>query len=269
MDTKEKENDISDQKPSKRADKKVFFWVVLAFIILVIAAAGSWYLFIKKSAEGEACSSTTKCETGLTCENKVCSSGKAGSVCEDKDSCKTDYCVNGKCTEGNSGDNCSSKADCKTAFCVSSKCTDGKLSDACSTYKDCDSGLYCKQGACATPPDYTKYFSTIVISKMKPGMPPGTDNPTTVTNTFSSSNDAVEIDFRGVKTTTIGEYHIEIVDSITGEVARNTKEEMDTEFDGQDTGMGTDMNGVKSGTYDLNIYLMEELIFTTQIIISE
>jgi|GEM_PF-1731563 hypothetical protein len=244
------------------------FLIILIVVILAVALAAGWYFFIKKSAEGGTCSSDSKCESGLTCANKTCSSGASGSSCESKDNCQAGYCVNNKCTEGKTGDNCSAKTDCTTGYCVNSKCTEGKLSDACSTYKDCAAGLYCKQGACSTPPDYSKYFAKIVISRINPGSGPEPNNPATVTTTFKTT-DALEIDFTGVKSTTVGEYHYEIVDSVSGEIARSSKNELELKFSGQDTGTGTSLDNVAPGEYDLNIYFKDELVYTTQIIVSK
>jgi len=244
--------------------KKVI-WVIVVVIVLVALGFGGWYLFLKKSFEGGACSADSKCQTGLKCVNKICSSGKVGSVCANKDDCQTGFCVNGKCTEGKIGDNCSTKTDCKTGFCVNTKCTEGKLGDACTTYKDCNAGLLCIKGTCSQKPDYSKYFDKVTISKMKPGMPPGPKNPTTPTTTFNAATDAIEVDFVGVKPTTVGPYYFEIVKSTTGEVAKSTKNEMETKFNGRDTGSGTDLGNVEPGEYDLNIYYNNELVYSTQI----
>lgn len=254
-------------KAQSRSGNKALL-IILIVIVLVAIGTGVWYFFLKKSAEGEACSSSSKCETGLTCANKVCSSGVAGSSCDSKNSCKTDFCVDNKCTEGKTGDSCSAKTDCTTSYCVSSKCTEGKVSDACITYKDCASGLYCKTGACTTPPDYSKYFSSVVISKMKPGLPPGPNNPTTVTNTFTTA-DSIEIDFTGVKGTTVGAFYYDIADSVTGETVRSSKNEQELSFAGRDTGTGTDLNNVSAGTYDLNIYFKDELVYTAAITVTK
>lgn len=216
--------------------------IISIIIVVVIAAAGlaGWYLFFKNNSEGGNCNSDKQCENSLKCVNKTCSSGKTGSVC-------------------------SAKTDCQTNFCVSGKCTNGQENDACITYKDCDKNLLCQKGLCSIRPDYSKYFDKIVISKMKPGMPPGPDNPTIVTNEFSK-NDGIEIDFRGVKSETIGDYYIEIVNATTGEVENSTAN-MDTKFEGRDTGMGTDLQILLLGIYDLNVYFKNGLIYTTQIII--
>jgi len=219
--------------------KKTIGAVVVIFI-LAILGYGGWYLFLKKNPEGGACTTDAKCQTGLKCINKICSSGEVGSVCESKDDCKTGYCVNNKCTEG-------------------------KLGDACATYKDCNTGFLCIKGGCSQKPDYSKYFEKVVISKMKPGMPPGPNNPTMPTTTFNAATDAIEIDFIGVKSTTVGPYYFELVNSTTGEVARSTKNEMETKFNGRDTGMGTDLGNVEPGEYDLNIYYNNELVYSTQI----
>lgn len=247
---------------------KNWLWMVLIILILICLTAGGWYLFFKKSAEGEVCTSSSKCDTGLSCANKVCSSGQTSSSCAAKTDCKTGFCVDNKCTEGKKGDSCSAKTDCKTSYCVSKKCTDGIVGDVCTTYNDCISGLYCKVGACATPPDFSQYFSKVVISKMKPGMPPGPNNPLTATTSFKTT-DAIEIDFSGVKPTTVGAYYYEMVNPITGEAENTTKGKMDTSFNGKDSGSGTDFGGMGAGTYDLNIYYLDKLVYTTQITLVE
>ena len=103
---------------------------------------------------------------------------------------------------------------------------------------------------------------------MKPGMPPGPNNPLIATTTFTTS-DAIEIDFTGVKPTTVGDYYIDFVDSTTGEPVRTTKGLMETKLQGQDSSMGTDLSGMAAGQYDLNIYLGDELVYTTTITLTE
>jgi len=229
-----------DQNQIKRRKSKAWIWTVMVLLVIIFVFSG-WYFFIRKSAEGGKCNSSARCETGLTCVAGICSSGKVGSTC-------------------------SAKSDCKTNFCVNQRCTEGKAGDVCATYNDCASGLLCQKSVCTTPPDYTKYFERIVISKIKPGMGPGPNNPATITTTFTTA-DALEIDFVGVKSTTIGAFYYEIINSITGEVARSSKNEQQLSLSGHDTGTGTALNNVPPGTYDLNIYLQNELIYTTQITI--
>jgi hypothetical protein len=100
---------------------------------------------------------------------------------------------------------------------------------------------------------------------MKVGSPPGPNNIPTPTTKFTSK-DAIEVDFKGVKSTTVGSYYFEIVDATTGEVGHSTKV-MNTRFNGQDTGSGTDLQMLEPGTYDLNVYFKEKLIYTTPITI--
>ncbi|MCX6806820.1 MAG: hypothetical protein NT135_01720 [Candidatus Berkelbacteria bacterium] len=221
--------------------KKTLIAILIIVILAGIGYAG-WYFLLKKSPEGGSCSNDARCLSGLACANKICSSGEIGSSCAKKDDCKSGYCVNGKCTEG-------------------------KKDDACATYQDCQEGLLCTKSICSQKPDYSKYFNKVTISKMKPGLPPGPNNPTTITDTFTTA-DSIEVDFIGVKATTVGPYYIEIVNSTTGEVANSTKDKMDTNFNGKDTGMGTDMSGMAVGQYDLNIYFNNELILVTPIKIS-
>lgn len=218
---------------------KAAVWAIVIIVILAGLGFGGWYYFFKKSPEGGTCQNASRCEQGLKCINKTCSSGKVGSTC-------------------------SQKSDCQSGFCVNSTCTEGKEGNTCATYKDCESGLLCTKSACAKKPDYSKYFEKVTISKMKPGMPPGPNNPTIATTAFTKQ-DAIEVDFGGVKTTTVGSYYFEFVNSTTGEVAMTTKGLMDTRFEGRDTGSGTDFGNMASGEYDLNVYFKDELVYSVVI----
>ena len=220
--------------------KKIII-ILVVLLILAVGGVAGWYFFIKKSPEGGACINDQKCVTGLKCINKTCSSGQIGSVCSVKSDCKSDFCVSGKCTEGIKG-------------------------DACTTYKDCTKGLLCQKGACTTPPDYTKYFDKIIISKMKVGMPPGTNNIPVPTTEFKKT-DAIEIDFIGVKPATKGDFYYEIVNPTTGEVAFTSINNKQT-LNGRDIGTGSDLP-VSPGEYDLNIYFNDELIYTVSIKITD
>lgn len=218
--------------------------IVLVVVILIGAIGfGGWYLFLKKNGEGGSCANDSKCQEGLKCINKICSSGKAGSACDQK-------------------------SDCKTQFCVSGKCTEGKAGDTCVTYKECAEGLFCQKSICAAPPNYSKYFSKVIISKMKTGMPPGPNN-VPVESTVFSATDGIEVDFRGVKPTTVGNYYYEFVDAVSGEVVISSKDRQELNFAGGDTGFGTDLVILKAGTYDLNIYFNNELVFSSPIVISQ
>lgn len=164
------------------------------------------------------------------------------------------------------GGKCRSEATCVEGLkCVNNICSSGKLGSGCVTYKDCESGLLCTKSICAKRPDYSKYFNTIAISKIKPGMGPGPSNPQIPTTTFKIGTDAIEIDFGGVKSTTVGPYYFEFVNATTGEVVRSTKDLMDTNFAGRDTGSGTDFSGFAPGQYDVNIYYNDELVYSTTI----
>jgi hypothetical protein len=160
------------------------------------------------------------------------------------------------------GSVCVSVQDCTTQFCATGKCTDGASGDACATYKDCAKGLLCQKGACQTLPDYTKYFSRIIISKMKSGMPPGPDNIPVPTTEFKTT-DAIEIDFTGVKPQTKGEVYYEFVNAVTGEVTF-TSVSRAMKLNGQDMGTGTSFAAMP-GAYDLNVYYNNELVYTVPI----
>ena len=218
----------------------IIIGVILLILILVFVG---WQFLNKKSAEGGACKSVNNCEAGLKCINNTCSSGKAGSVCI-------------------------SKTDCLVPFCVGGKCTEGKKDDACSTYKDCEKGLFCKAGVCSEPPSYSQYFTKIVISKMKIGLPPGPDNIPIATTEFKTT-DAIEIDITGVKSTTRGEFYYEAVDTVTGEVVF-TSSGYPQKIEGRDIGTGSDMPRViGKGEFDLNIYYNNEMVYTTVIKVTE
>jgi len=221
---------------------KAWIWIVVILLLIVIGVGG-WYYFIRKSPEGGKCSLAANCESGLTCGAGICSSGKVGSTC-------------------------SAKTDCKTNYCVSQKCTEGKAGDACQAYADCASGLFCLKDSCSTPADFTKYFNNVIISKIKPGTGPGPNNPETITTTFTTA-DAIEIDFVGVKSTTIGDFYYEIVDRTTGAISRSSKNEQQLTLSGTDRGTGTSLDNVAPGRYDLNIYFKSELIYSTQITVTK
>ncbi len=244
--------------------------VIIIFVIVILAVLGlwGWYFFLRKLPEGAVCKSTETCETGLKCANKICSSGEAGSNCEIKADCKTNFCVTNKCTEGKRGDPCIAKVDCLTNYCVSGKCTEGKKKDVCSTYKDCEKGLFCKKEVCSEPPSYSQYFNKIVISKMKLGMPPGPNNIPIPTTEFKTT-DAIEIDFVGVKSTAKGEAYYEAINQITGEVAF-TSSGYKQKLEGRDTGTGSDLPRiVGKGEFDLNIYYNDEMVYTTTIKVTD
>ncbi len=218
--------------------------VIIIFVIVILATLGigGWYFFLRKLPEGAICKDTASCEIGLKCTNKICSSGEMGSSCE-------------------------IKADCKTNFCVANKCTEGKKSDACSTYKDCGTGLLCQKGICSEPPSYSQYFNKIVISKMKPGMPPSPINIPVPTTQFKTT-DAIEIDFTGVKPTTKGEAYYEVINPITGEVVFSSSD-YKVKLEGRDTGTGSDLPRVVGmGDFDLNIYYNDEIVYTVTITVT-
>lgn len=196
---------------------KGFIWGLIIVVALAFVGFGGWYFFIKKSSEGGVCLNSARCEQGLKCVNKTCSSGKVGSVCV--------------------------------------------------TYKDCESGLLCTKSVCTAKPDYSKYFSNVIISKIKPGSGPGPDNPETITATFTQA-DAIEMDFVGVKSTTVGAFYYEIVNSTSGEISRSSQGEQQLSFAGQDRGTGTSLDNVVPGDYDLNIYFNNELVYSTQITVN-
>ena len=218
---------------------------ILVIVILTAAGFAGWYFLFKKFPEGASCASDQKCEAGLKCINKICSSGQAGS-------------------------NCETKSDCQTSFCVNDKCTQGKKDDTCVTYKDCATGLLCQKSTCSTPPDYSKYFSNVVISKIKPGQAPGPNNVPVETTEFKTT-DGIEIDFAGVKPTTIGQFYYEFVNPTTGQTVMSSKDRdpEDQKLNGKDRGTGTDLSLTSPGTYDLNIYFKDELVYTMQIKISQ
>jgi hypothetical protein len=222
--------------------KKVLIALVIILILAGLGFAG-WYFLIRKSTGGGTCTSDQKCVSGLKCVSKICSSGKAGSVC-------------------------SAKADCTTNFCVNSKCTEGKVNDACKTYQDCQTGFRCLKSVCSNPPSYTKYLDKIQISKINPGSGPGPNNPETVTTEFKNT-DAIEVDLIGVKSTTIGDFYYNFVDPTTGEIIRTSKNEIGIQqLEGQDRGTGTALSNLIPGKYEFDIYFNNELIYSTEITVT-
>ncbi|MFA5080533.1 MAG: hypothetical protein WC472_02815 [Candidatus Paceibacterota bacterium] len=222
--------------------KKIFI-IVCIVVFLAILGFGGRYFFLKKLPEGVVCKNADSCETGLKCANKICSSGDAGSSCE-------------------------AKEDCKTNFCITNKCTEGKKGDICQTYRDCQEGLFCKEKICVEPPSYSQYFNKIVISKMKIGIPPGPNNIPVPTVEFKTT-DAIEIDFVGVKPTTVGEFYYEVVDQVSGEVVF-TSSGYKQKFEGRDMGTGSDLpRVVGKGKFDLNIFYNDEIIYTTTIEVAD
>ncbi len=215
--------------------------IVISIIALGAIIYLGWFFLMKKNSEGGSCTSDKRCTQDLKCINKICSSGNVGSVCIQKSGCQTKYCIN-------------------------KICTNGEVGEVCNTYKDCTDGLLCKKSICAQTSDYSKYFQRVIISKMKTGMPPGPDNPTTETTIFNKT-DGIEIDFRGVKSDIVGEYYIDFIDATTGELTITTNDRMKTEFKGQDTGMGTDLASFPEGEYDLNVNYNKSIIYSTQITI--
>lgn len=217
--------------------------VILILVVIIGAGAGIWYYYAnKKSSEGGKCVNSNKCETGLACVNSKCSSGRKDSPCN-------------------------SKSDCQTAFCAKNLCTEGEIGDICATYKDCQTGLLCKNSVCSKEPEYSKYFDSITISKIKPGMPPGPNNIPVETTEFKASSDAIEVDL-AVKQGVKGTFYAEVIDPITGEsVFRNETQEI-TQAGDRGTGFALP-SGTKAGEYELDIYFNDELVYTTTIKVIE
>jgi hypothetical protein len=222
--------------------KKFFIVIIVVLAVLVLGSMG-YKILLQKSGENGSCKNNERCQEGLKCINSICSSGKANS-----------YCVQ--------------KEDCSTNFCVKNKCTEGKKDDACSTYKDCEKGLFCKKEICSEPPSYSQYFNKIVISKMKVGLPPGPDNIPVPTTEFKT-DEAIEIDFVGVKPTVKGEGYYEAIDSITGEVMFSSSG-YKMKFEGRDIGTGSDLpRVVGAGEFELNFYYNDEIVYTTAIQVAD
>lgn len=283
-----KETTAVSQKPASR---NIIVWIVVGAVVLSIVLAGGWYFFLRKVHEGQACKQNSNCQTGLSCVQKVCSSGAKGSPCESKSDCTTSFCVGSKCSGGGAGEACAngkdcqtglscvlkvcssgakgspcgSKGDCATSFCVSGTCSDGKAGEACVNYKDCQEGLLCLKTQCSAPPDYSKYFSKITVSKMKVGMPPGPDNIPVETTEFKTT-DAIEIDLTTKSSDVTGTFYYDLVDATTGEIAfggAGNKQQIS----GQGIGTGSDLP-VPAGTYDVNIYFNDELVYTVTITVT-
>jgi len=212
--------------------------VVIAIIVVLLIILGlfAYFSYTKKSPDGGACRSTKNCESGFSCVNKKCSSGKKGSACN-------------------------SKNNCKTSFCVKNLCMDGEEGDTCVTYKDCKENMICKNTVCQGMPDYSRYFDKVTISKIKPGIPPGIENPPVETTIFTL-NDAIEIDLL-VKEGTIGNLYAEVNETTGGLVFRNETQEINQPGD-RGTGFALPTN-TKPGEYVLNIYFNNEIIYSVPI----
>ena len=231
------------QVPQKQGGKSVTIILIIFVVLLLLAGLGfgGWYFFIRKAKEGEACSNDSKCAENLKCLNKICSSGGIGSSCEKKSDCTTNYCVNNICTEGKSG-------------------------DECSTYKDCQKGLFCTKSICSEPPSYSEYFDKIIVAKIKPGSPPGPNNIPVPTTEFLVT-DGFELDFVGVKSTTVGYVYYEFVDSVSGETLFSS-EFNKQKLEGDNLGMGSDFPKGVEGELDLMIYFNDEVVYSVPITVS-
>jgi hypothetical protein len=191
---------------------------LIAIIIIVLLAAlgfGGWYLFLKKSPEGGTCLTDNRCEQGLKCVSKTCSSGKVGSVCV--------------------------------------------------VHKDCQLGLLCATNVCKVQPDYSKYFSGIIIGKIRLGEPFGPNNSTVQTTEFKKT-DALEVDLAVKSSDVNGEFYYDLVNATNGKVAMSGAGNKQ-KIEGQSRGTGSDLP-VPVGSYDLNLYFNNELIYTTPITVS-
>jgi len=171
-------------------------------------------------------------------------------------------------TPASEGQACGLEISCEQGLkCLKNTCSSGKVNSSCETYKDCQSGLYCVKSICANPPSYTKYFSKIQISRMKP-IPPGPDNIPVPSTTFKNT-DAVEIDITG-KPGISGVVTYDLIDSTTGEtVLANTGDPNAKPHIIGNFGTGFMIPQNLSGNYDLNVYFNGELVYTNTIEITQ
>ena len=162
------------------------------------------------------------------------------------------------------GGKCVNASRCESGLnCVSGTCSSGKIGSMCKTHGNCQSGLLCAKQICSKQPDYSQYFDKIVISKIKPGLPPGPNNPETVTTEFTPS-DSIEVDLAGIIPTT-GEFYFELVNSTTGQVALTDQKH---QLNGHpEQGTGTSLDSVAPGTYDFDFYFNNQLLYTTPVTI--
>lgn len=166
------------------------------------------------------------------------------------------------------GGTCVTDTNCGTGLkCITGKCSSGKVSSVCVTYKDCNAGLYCVKSVCSNPPSYSKYFSKIEISKMKPGLPPGPKNISVPTTEFKANTDAMEIDLTP-KAGVTGEAYFDLINSTTGETAMTSADNKMKIMNGA-TGTGFQIPGNLAGDFELNIYFNNELIHTVSVKISQ
>jgi len=162
------------------------------------------------------------------------------------------------------GGKCANTSRCESGLnCVSGTCSSGKIGSLCKVHSNCQTGLLCSKQICSQKPDYSQYFDKITISKIKPGTDQTLEAEAT---SFTASTDGIGVNLIGVKPSTTGTFYYELVNSTTGDVAMSLLYRHGAvPVDGHDTGAGTDFSQVSPGTYDLNFYLNNELLYTTPI----
>ena len=100
---------------------------------------------VDKGRNGDKCSPSRPCETGLNCLAGVqkCTDKKIGSSCAVRWDCHSDACISSKCVDkGRNGDSCSPARPCETGLnCLAGvqKCTDKKVGSSCVARWDCQS----------------------------------------------------------------------------------------------------------------------------------
>lgn len=172
--------------------KNIYLIILFSVIIILLVAIG--FIAFRKAGEGEQCTYTGACATGLTCINQACSSGKPGSFC-------------------------SIIEDCKTTFCTNNICSNGKDNEPCKTYEDCDKDYLCEKSLCKKkPPVYTwpSYFKKLELQKMKSGIPPGPDNVPVNASEFKTT-DGINLNI-SMKSGISGEVYFEMINPVTGQV---------------------------------------------------
>lgn len=219
--------------------KKNLFSISIAVVIILILIIVGFMVF-KKGGDGDACKEDKDCASNMKCAANICTSGKIGSFCSQKD-------------------------QCQSKFCVKSKCTEGKEGSLCSSYKDCQNNMLCINSVCKNQPPlpaYTKYLDRIELQKINLGSAPGPKNIPVATTDFKVG-DGINVDMQ-FKKDIKGNMYFDMVDSTTGE-----KIFMFPEFEATGAiGRGFAAPS-QAGQYDLNIYFNKELITTISFTVSK
>jgi|GEM_PF-1776178 len=119
----------------------------------------------------------------------------------------------------------------------------------------------------STDSTYTKYFNSITISKLKPGLP-GPENTPVEATEFKAVADVLQIDF-DVKQEVNGEVYYELINSANGEKAMSSENNKMKITAGVKNSIGFQIPASLTGDFKLNIYFNGESVYEVPIKISE